>query len=670
MTVTKRLGVVLGAIALWAGSLAGQEVIENWPAPPSWSPRVPIAAPEDGSLSALAADVIPTPPLPFVAVNPCRIADTRGLGFTGQAGPPALVVATPRAFQIGGTVSGVPTQCGIPVSAQAVSFQFTVTGMNTAGNLIAWPEGPPPTTSVLNWNANSVAIGSGTVVPLSATGALNVQLNGGAGASTQLIIDVNGYYGGSVVTSVAAGTGLTGGGTGAVTLGIAAGGVGSTELATGAVTSTKIGANAVTAGAIAANQVVKSLNGLRDTVALAGSGGITVTPGAGTITIGTTGSGAPAGSFLLGNPGDTDIIGAGYTEVGPSSVDFWSPTTLTGAPSTRASHTAVLTGTRMIVWGGNSGGTVLNTGGRYDPVTDTWAATTTTGAPVTRNLHTAVWTGTVMIVWGGTNLGDELNSGGRYDPVANTWAATTTTGAPVDRRSHTAVWTGTRMIVWGGSDDPSLAPLNTGGLYDPIANLWTATSTTGAPTARTAHEAVWTGTRMIVWGGSDGTMVFPNTGARYDPAANTWQAMTTISAPAGRPTFTATWTGTFMFVWGGFVSGPLDTGGRYDPVGDDWFAVTSVGAPPARSAHTAVWTGSRVIIWGGGATGANTNTGGQYDPVGNFWAPTTTAGAPGPRRDHTAVWTGSRMIVWGGTSNPDYFNTGGQYGNLSLYVKN
>ena len=43
----------------------------------------------------------------------------------------------------------------------------------------------------------------------------------------------------------------------------------------------------------------------------------------------------------------------------------------------------------------------LNTGGRYNPGTDTWTATSTTNAPAARAFHTAVWTGSEMIVWGG-----------------------------------------------------------------------------------------------------------------------------------------------------------------------------------------------------------------------------------------------------------------------------
>ena len=59
-------------------------------------------------------------------------------------------------------------------------------------------------------------------------------------------------------------------------------------------------------------------------------------------------------------------------------------------------------------------GAHLNTGGRYDPGTDSWTATSITNAPAARRLHTAVWTGSEMIVWGGVNGTVTLNTGGRY----------------------------------------------------------------------------------------------------------------------------------------------------------------------------------------------------------------------------------------------------------------
>ena len=57
-----------------------------------------------------------------------------------------------------------------------------------------------------------------------------------------------------------------------------------------------------------------------------------------------------------------------------------------------------------------------------------------------------------MIIWGGNN-GGFLNTGGRYNPVTNSWTATSTINVPAARGYHTAVWTGSEMIVWGGSDN-------------------------------------------------------------------------------------------------------------------------------------------------------------------------------------------------------------------------
>ena len=84
---------------------------------------------------------------------------------------------------------------------------------------------------------------------------------------------------------------------------------------------------------------------------------------------------------------------------------------------------------------------------------DTWGATTIANAPDRRSFHTAVWTGSEMIVWGGFSV---ANTGGRYNPSTDSWTATSLTNAPSYRYGHTAVWTGTEMIVWGGIGGPFL----------------------------------------------------------------------------------------------------------------------------------------------------------------------------------------------------------------------
>ncbi len=121
----------------------------------------------------------------------------------------------------------------------------------------------------------------------------------------------------------------------------------------------------------------------------------------------------------------------------PCTDDTWTATSTTNAPTARIQHTAVWTGSEMIVWGGfrDFPVTRLNSGGRYDPITDTWTATSTINAPSARERHTAVWTGTEMIVWGGDNFSGYLDTGGRYNPSTDSWTATTP-GRPTRPRAE------------------------------------------------------------------------------------------------------------------------------------------------------------------------------------------------------------------------------------------
>ena len=201
----------------------------------------------------------------------------------------------------------------------------------------------------------------------------------------------------------------------------------------------------------------------------------------------------------------------------------------------------------MIVWGG-SGPLNLNTGGRYNPITDAWTATQLSNAPSPRAEHTAIWTGTEMIVWGGR----DFNTGGRYNPNTDSWTSTSTTNAPTGRYNHTAVWTGSAMIVWGGTNGDTW--FDTGGRYRPSTDTWTATSR--AVTGGTyVHTAVWTSREMIIWAGG--------VGGRYNPSINSWSTVSTTNAPSYRTEHTAVWTGSEMIVWGGEGNGYLNTGGRY-----------------------------------------------------------------------------------------------------------
>ncbi|HJQ99924.1 MAG TPA: MopE-related protein [Candidatus Polarisedimenticolaceae bacterium] len=311
------------------------------------------------------------------------------------------------------------------------------------------------------------------------------------------------------------------------------------------------------------------------------------------------------------------------------------------------------TGTRLIVWS-----PFLRSGGLYDPATDEWTLMNPAGT-TQRSFATAIWTGSQFVVWGGRDDnagGTYFATGERYDPQTDTWSPTSTTNAPTARYGHVAVWTGTRMIVWGGFGSTGL--LTSGASYDPQTDTWTAISSTNAPTGRSQTTAVWDGSRLIVWGGSSAGGTQPlATGGRYNPSTDTWTSTSTVGAPSARRFHTAVWTGTEMIVWGGQeLSNLVNTGARYNPVTDTWTPTTTSGAISGRYLHRAVWSGGEMIIWGGFTYG-----GGRYNPATDSWIPMAQPVIPTiGHRAHAMVWSGSKAIVWGGIE-ANVLNTGGRY---------
>jgi N-acetylneuraminic acid mutarotase len=158
-----------------------------------------------------------------------------------------------------------------------------------------------------------------------------------------------------------------------------------------------------------------------------------------------------------------------------------------------------------------------------------------------------------------------LNSGGVYDPATDTWSAMTTVGAPLPTRCHAAVWTGDEMIVFGGQHDAALgcglASINTGKRFDPATDTWIAMADAPFSSSLGGPAAVWSGSRMITW--------FDHMGGRYAPVANAWQGVSTDNAPSQRTGHTSVWTGSKMIVWGGAFAGVIGTGAVYDPSFDN-----------------------------------------------------------------------------------------------------
>ena len=155
-------------------------------------------------------------------------------------------------------------------------------------------------------------------------------------------------------------------------------------------------------------------------------------------------------------------------------------------------------------------------------------------APESRYVATAVWTGQEVLVWGGLKdfESDFASQGLRYEPATKIWDFISDVDAPIGRSSHVAIWTGSEMFVWGGAITVGERPNTTfeffadGGRYDPLTDTWKGVSELDAPTARIHHRVVWTGERVLIWGGNnynEGHTV--NTGGSYDPVLDAWKAI-------------------------------------------------------------------------------------------------------------------------------------------------
>ncbi|RKH78008.1 hypothetical protein D7Y27_20325 [Corallococcus sp. AB004] len=305
----------------------------------------------------------------------------------------------------------------------------------------------------------------------------------------------------------------------------------------------------------------------------------------------------------------------------------WTPMSTQGALSARSLHTAVWTGERMMVWGGlGCGGPDVpcGDGATYDPASDAWSPPIKSDyAPAPRWGHTALWTGTQMLVWGGKDARAPrvFRDGAIYHAKEDLWTTMNFVKAPPNRYAHSAVWIDGVMYVWGGNGgslfDVAMAD---GSMYGPHGDGWLAMPPEeGSPKARWSHTAVWTGSSMIIWGGTgcgddpqQDPPIYCDKGAAFDPVYRVWSAISTKGAPSPRIGHTAVWTGSKMVIWGGTSptcgsgGGVCSDGAAYDPATDTWAPLRTEGAPSARTGHVSVWTGNALFIWGGmGASGSD-----------------------------------------------------------------
>lgn len=249
----------------------------------------------------------------------------------------------------------------------------------------------------------------------------------------------------------------------------------------------------------------------------------------------------------------------------------------------------------------------------------------------------AVWTGSRVIIWGGAapkpaSGETPFDDGALYDPVARSW--TMLPPAPISARCNAAtVWTGTEMLVWGGSDNGT--SLTDGAAYSPTTNTWRPLPTFDM-NATVRPTTAWTGTEMIVLDGINGT---PHGGA-YNPTSDTWRTVATPPGRSATPYPQAVWTGSEVVAT--LTTGTNDTPiiAAYNPTADNWEQLaTDIGSGQRPSL---LWTGTEML-----AFGMTDTIGGAWNPTTRTWRTTTTAPST-PASGAQPVWTGTLAVFWNG----------------------
>ncbi len=234
-------------------------------------------------------------------------------------------------------------------------------------------------------------------------------------------------------------------------------------------------------------------------------------------------------------------------------------------------------------------------------------------------LGIVVWTGRAAIGWGGGCCGDARSNGAAYNPATDAFHKLARSPlAP--SQGPIGAWTGRELLLFvsGYSPDgkPYPARFARAAAYNPATNAWRRI----APMPQPGGTAVWDGRELLVVGGG----AHAQSALAYNPATNRWRRL--ASLPTGRFGAAPVWTGKRLLLWGGQnarASAVVRSGLAYDPRINRWSVI-----PPAplkaRGGSAVVWTGRALIVWGGEiGTPLGTSIPPKYPADGAAFTPTT-----------------------------------------------
>eukprot|EP00505_MAST-04D_sp_SCG-Rhode-Island_P004879 Stramenopile-MAST_4_protein_4879 len=128
-------------------------------------------------------------------------------------------------------------------------------------------------------------------------------------------------------------------------------------------------------------------------------------------------------------------------------------------PPGRLGHSGVLWGSKMIIFGGGKWTNSTNSTDKFNDVwqleltNNTWSELVPTGSPpAARYGHTAMLYGTKMVIFGGSDaVGNPLNDVWQLQLTNSIWSELLPSGGlPAERHGHSALLNGNTMVIFGG----------------------------------------------------------------------------------------------------------------------------------------------------------------------------------------------------------------------------
>ncbi|KAH6656940.1 hypothetical protein BKA67DRAFT_512837 [Truncatella angustata] len=296
----------------------------------------------------------------------------------------------------------------------------------------------------------------------------------------------------------------------------------------------------------------------------------------------------------------------------PSSGMYWSRAPESGAPHTPLrAHTLTLVGSNVFVFGGCDSRACFNELYVLDADSFHWSSPHVAGEiPVPLRAMTCTAVGKKLVVFGGGDGPAYYNDVYVLDTVNFRWHKPRILGdkIPSARRAHTACLYKNGIYVFGGGDGVrALNDIWRLDVADTNKMSWKLVSgpSSGSPSrdnkpkARGYHTANMVGSKLIIYGGSDGGECFNDVWV-YDVDTHVWKSVT-IPITFRRLSHTSTIVGSYLFIVGGH------DGNEYSNdvlllnlVTMTWDKRKVYGLPPSgRGYHGTVLYDSRLIMIGG-----------------------------------------------------------------------